>query len=84
MRRVETTDSSFVRRPSSPIEPLSAREIEVLRLMAEGLTNREIARQLIISVSTVKRHTANIYNKLDVHSRTQAVAQAKRLGILLD
>jgi len=50
--------------------------------LAEGLTNREIAQQLIISVSTVKRHTANIYNKLDVHSRTQAVAHARNLGLL--
>jgi LuxR family maltose regulon positive regulatory protein len=56
----------------------------VLQLVAEGLTNRDIAQRLFISLSTVKRHTANIYNKLDVHSRTQAVVQAKRLGMLLD
>lgn len=64
------------------VEPLSEREMEVLRLIAEGLTNREIAQRLYISVSTVKRHTANIYGKLDVHNRTQAVAQARYLGVL--
>ncbi len=64
------------------IEPLTEREIEVLHLIAEGLSNREIALRLVISPSTVKRHTSKIYGKLDVHSRTQAVARAQTLGIL--
>jgi LuxR family maltose regulon positive regulatory protein len=64
------------------VEALSEREIEVLELVAEGLSNREIARALLISLSTVKVHTYHIYGKLDVHSRTQAVAKARALGIL--
>ena len=64
------------------IEPLSEREIEVLQLIAEGLSNREIAQKLFLSVNTVKVHTYNIYSKLSVHSRTQAVAQARVLGVL--
>lgn len=64
------------------IEPLSEREIEVLQLIAEGLTNPEIAARLILSLYTVKTHTRNIYGKLGVNNRTQAVAKARTLGIL--
>ena len=64
------------------IEPLSEREIEVLQLVAEGLTNPEIATRLILSLYTVKTHTRNIYGKLGVNNRTQAVTKAKTLGIL--
>lgn len=66
----------------SLLEPLSEREREVLALLAAGLSNREIALRLHISLSTVKGHTANIYGKLGVTSRTQAVAEGARLGIL--
>lgn len=66
------------------IEPLSERETEVLALIAGGLSNREIAQKLYLSISTVKVHTYNIYGKLGVHSRTQAVAKARALGILKD
>jgi LuxR family maltose regulon positive regulatory protein len=64
------------------VEPLSDRELEVLQLLAEGLSNPEIGQRLFISLPTVKSHTRNIYGKLDVHSRKQAVAQARILGIL--
>jgi LuxR family maltose regulon positive regulatory protein len=64
------------------IEPLSERELEVLQLIAEGLTNREVAARLFLSLNTVKVHTRNIYGKLNVHSRTQAVAQSQQLGLL--
>lgn len=64
------------------VEPLSDRELEVLRLLGLGLTNREIGERLYIAPGTVKAHTASIYGKLDVHSRMQAVARAHELGIL--
>jgi LuxR family maltose regulon positive regulatory protein len=64
------------------IEPLSERELEVLQLIAEGLTNREIASRLFLSLNTVKAHTRNVYGKLDVHNRTQAVVRARALGVL--
>lgn len=63
-------------------EPLSQRELEVLQLIAAGLSNREVAEKLVLSLSTVKVHTRNIYGKLGVNSRTQAVAEARRLYIL--
>ena len=64
------------------VEPLSEREREVLGLIAEGLTNQEIGRQLHISLSTVKGHTTNIYGKLGVKNRTQAVTLAQNLGLI--
>jgi len=79
----EQMDPSEPRIPESEwIEPLSEREIEVLQLIAEGLTNQEIANRLFLSLNTVKVHTRNIYGKLDAHHRAQAVAQAQRLGLL--
>jgi LuxR family maltose regulon positive regulatory protein len=64
------------------IEPLSERELEVLRLIAEGASNREISIRLVIANPTVKRHISNIFNKLGVGSRTQAVAVGRKLGLL--
>lgn len=64
------------------IEPLSEREIEVLHLIAQGLTNQEIADRLYLSLNTVKVHTRNIYGKLDAHHRIGAVSRGKALGIL--
>jgi LuxR family maltose regulon positive regulatory protein len=63
-------------------EPLTTRELEVLRLIAAGDSNRAIAEKLVITVSAVKKHTGNIYGKLNVNSRTQAVARARQLGLL--
>ena len=68
--------------PSLLPEPLSERELEVLRFIAAGLSNREIAQQLVVEVSTVKWHINNLYGKLDVHSRTQAVARARELNLM--
>jgi LuxR family maltose regulon positive regulatory protein len=62
------------------IEPLSDREIEVLKLIEAGLSNQEIASRLFISITTVKKHISNIYAKLDVKTRTQAVSRGKELG----
>jgi LuxR family maltose regulon positive regulatory protein len=64
------------------IEPLSERELEVLRLIAGGLSNPRIADQLCISINTVRFHTKNLYSKLGVNSRTQAIAQARELNLL--
>ena len=61
---------------------LTAREVEVLRLIAEGLNNTAIAERLFVSEHTVHRHVANIFNKLSVSSRAAAVAQAARRGIV--
>ena len=68
--------------PSRLPEPLTAREQEILAVVAAGLTNREIAKQLVISPETVKKHTASIYGKLGASSRTEAVARARALGLL--
>jgi ATP/maltotriose-dependent transcriptional regulator MalT len=67
---------------SGLIEPLSEREIEVLQLIAEGLTNQEIAAHLFLAPSTVKVHTRNIYRKMGVNHRTQAVKKARGLDLL--
>jgi LuxR family maltose regulon positive regulatory protein len=64
------------------VEPLSERELEVLRLIADGLSNAEIADKLVIAQGTVKRHINNIYGKLGVQSRTQAVARGRELNLL--
>ncbi|MBI9043778.1 MAG: response regulator transcription factor [Anaerolineaceae bacterium] len=64
------------------IDVLSGHEYKVLRLMAGGMTNPEIASELSISVNTVKTHCANIYGKLGVNNRTQAVNRGKLLGLL--
>jgi LuxR family maltose regulon positive regulatory protein len=67
---------------SGLIEPLSERELGVLQLIAEGLTNPEIASRLFLSLHTIKVHTRNIYGKLGVHNRTEAVTRARALGVL--
>jgi LuxR family maltose regulon positive regulatory protein len=69
-------------RPDSLLEPLTGREREVLRLLLEGASNREIARHLVLSVNTVKRHVYNLCGKLGVQSRTQAIIRARDLHLL--
>ena len=64
------------------VENLSERELEVLRLIANGLSNKKITEALFVSLSTVKTHLRNIYGKLNVHSRTEAIVRAKALGLL--
>ena len=72
--------------PASPaqplIEPLSARELEVLQLIAQGLSNREISARLFLALSTVKGHNRKIFDKLQVQRRTEAIARARELGLL--
>ena len=63
-------------------EPLSAREQEILQLIANGLSNGEIGARLFLALSTVKGHNRNIFDKLQVQSRTEAVARARELGLL--
>jgi LuxR family maltose regulon positive regulatory protein len=69
-------------KPLGLVEPLSERELDVLKLIAAGHSNREIAARLYLSVRTVKFHTGNIYGKLGVKSRTEAIAKARDLGLL--
>ena len=85
-RKPETgSPSSVVRRPSSPlIEPLNDRELQILRLLAAGLSDREIAQELYLSINTVKWYNRQIYAKLGVRRRDPAVARALELGILRD
>ncbi len=72
--------SSFTVQPL--IEPLTEREQELLHLVADGLTNQEIAQELFVAVGTVKKHINNIFGKLAVSNRTQAVARAREIGLL--
>jgi LuxR family maltose regulon positive regulatory protein len=69
--------------PNVPLlaESLTRREFELLKLVESGLTNQEIAKKLVIALPTVKRHLSNIYTKLDVSNRTQAIAIGKELNL---
>ena len=84
IKSISRTTSTTPKRtqPSKPTEILSARELEILQLMATGATSKEIANELILSVGTVKKHIINIYTKLDVHKRTMAVTKAQELGLI--
>jgi NarL family two-component system response regulator LiaR len=61
---------------------LSNRELEVLQLMADGLSNQQIAERLFVSLNTIKTHTSNLFLKLEVERRTQAIEKAKRLSLI--
>ena len=90
LRRFAVEEESLTKRPSKPEEPsgprldelLTDRELEVLPLLASGLTNQEIARRLVISPGTVKHHVRHIVSKLGVSDRTQAAVRAVELGLL--
>jgi len=84
-RLLSAFEPSLVRKeqPAAGLpEPLSERELEVLGYIAEGLSNTEIASRLYLSPNTLKAHTQNIYSKLDVHNRLNAVSKAKKLGFI--
>ena len=70
------------RMPQPLLEPLRAREVEVLDLVAAGWSTQEIAEELIVAIGTIQWHLKNIYSKLDVHSRTQAIARVRAQGLL--
>ncbi|HEX6387396.1 MAG TPA: LuxR C-terminal-related transcriptional regulator [Anaerolineae bacterium] len=78
----KNTDKSQLPTAQSLIEPLSERELEVLQLVAEGLSNREIGERLFLALNTVKGHNRRIFGKLQVQRRTEAVARARELGLL--
>jgi LuxR family maltose regulon positive regulatory protein len=74
--------ATFDRAPAQPlIGPLSQRELEVLRLIAQGLSNHEIGERLFLALDTVKGHNRRIFGKLQVQRRTEAVARARELGL---
>ena len=77
-----TTQSTVTKQVSEIVEPLSDREHEILRLIAEGQSNTEISQRLYLALSTVKGHNLRIFAKLQVQNRTEAVARARELGLL--
>ncbi len=78
----KSEDKSYLPLAQSLIEPLSQRELEVLQLIAQGLSNREISERLFLALDTIKGHNRRIYDKLQVQSRTEAIAHARELGLL--
>ena len=74
--------SAFSIQQSSIVEPLSERELEVLKLLGTELSGPEISRELTVSLNTVRTHTKNIYSKLGVNGRRAAVRRAEELGLL--
>jgi len=84
-RDAPTTTSSLIPAVNPSTAPdlgLSNREVEVLQLMAEGLSNQEIAARLYVSINTIKTHSSNIFEKMDVRRRTQAIDKAKKMNII--
>ena len=85
--RLKTGEESVMNHPSSLnlhplVDPLSERELELLRLVATGHSNHEVAQELFLAVGTVKKHLNNIFGKLEAHNRTQAIARARELKLL--
>ena len=81
---IETSQQSEASHETEWLEPLTDRELEILQYVAEGLTNQKIGDRLYLSANTVKTHLRNIYGKLDVNSRVQAVSRGRALGIIID
>lgn len=81
---IQTHKTSSALPASYLVDPLSERELEALKLIANGLSDPEIARKLFVATSTVKRHINNIYAGLNVHTRTQAVTKGRELKELFD
>lgn len=82
VHQAESTDTFKLNEDTLNELGLSKRELEVLQLMATGLSNQEIAGQLFVSLNTIKTHTSKVFEKLDVKRRTQAVEKAKRLSLI--
>ncbi|MCG8514430.1 MAG: LuxR C-terminal-related transcriptional regulator, partial [Halanaerobiales bacterium] len=80
--RIDQTSQSSPPGYQSPVDPLSQRELEILELIAQGLSNSEIGERLFLALDTVKGHNRNIFSKLQVKRRTAAVARARELGLI--
>jgi LuxR family maltose regulon positive regulatory protein len=79
----QSTFGGVLLKPAGDVlDPLTARELEVMRLICAGYSNPEIARELVVTINTIKTHTSRIYGKLGVRSRTQAAARAHDLGLV--
>jgi LuxR family maltose regulon positive regulatory protein len=78
----DTFDVSALPQPAEQVNPLTPRELEIIRLICDGYSNPEIASELVVTLNTIKKHTSNIYDKLGVRSRTQAIARARQLNLL--
>ena len=74
--------SQIANHNSQMLEPLSQRELVILKLITLGLSNREIGERLFLALDTVKGHNRRIFDKLQVQSRTEAIARARELGLL--
>ena len=75
-------ESKIQNHNSQLLEPLSQRELEILKLIAQGLSNREIGERLFLALDTIKGHNRKIFDKLQVQSRTEAIARAHELGLI--
>jgi DNA-binding NarL/FixJ family response regulator len=82
VKPVETKQQSATKTSTIPYFPLSERELEVLKLIVDGMSNQEIAQKLFVTLATVKTHVRSILNKLSVDDRTQAAVKAMREGIV--
>jgi LuxR family maltose regulon positive regulatory protein len=81
-RKIDRTFPTTEKANSRLVTPLSERELEVLRLLASGLSSADVSKKLFLSRFTLKAHTQNIYNKLDVHSRIEAINKAREMDLL--
>jgi LuxR family maltose regulon positive regulatory protein len=82
VQKLVQTNRKMTANPQNLAEPLSEREIEVLRLIAEGYKYKEIAERLVVSINTIRHHTRNVYGKLNVNNRTQAIGRARELNLM--